>query len=81
MPRSTTTTEEIEAVIDGVRAHRSSRRAAETATADAVFRATVEQRLGALEEGLSEVKNRINGLLFLVAGAVLVQVVQRLVHW
>jgi len=77
----TTSPDDVEAMIEGVRARRTSRRAAEVAAADAVFRATVEQRLGALEGGLGEVKNRVNGLLFLVAGAVIVQVVQRLVHW
>ena len=43
------------------------------------FRATVAQRLSALERDLTEVRARINGLLFVVAGAVITQLVLRLV--
>jgi len=42
------------------------------------FRALVAQRLDALERDLAEVRARVNGLLFLVAGAVAAQVVLRL---
>ncbi|MHB8377055.1 MAG: hypothetical protein ACYDEB_08885 [Dehalococcoidia bacterium] len=42
------------------------------------FRAVVAQRLHALERDLAEVRARINGLLFVVAGAVITQVVLRL---
>jgi hypothetical protein len=49
-------------------------------SAEATFRATVEARLRSLEEQLSEVKTRLNGLLFFIAGTVLAQVVLRLVE-
>ena len=39
------------------------------------FRAATEERLRGLERELAEVKARVNGLLFLVAGALVVQVV------
>jgi hypothetical protein len=42
------------------------------------FRAVVAARLEALERDLSEVRARINGLLFVVAGAVVTQVVLRI---
>jgi len=42
------------------------------------FRAIVAQRLEALERDLAEVRSRVNGLLFVVAGAVATQVVLRL---
>jgi hypothetical protein len=45
---------------------------------EAAFRATVDERLRNLERQLDEVRGRINGLLFLLAGAVATQVVLRL---
>ena len=45
----------------------------------AEFRAATEQRLRALEREVAEVKGRVNGLIFVVAGAVITQVVLRLV--
>ena len=45
----------------------------------AAFRAAAEQRLRALEREAAEVKGRVNGLIFVVAGAVVTQVVLRLV--
>jgi hypothetical protein len=44
----------------------------------AAFRAVVDERLRNLERQLDEVKGRVNGLLFLLAGAVATQVVIRL---
>ena len=44
------------------------------------FRALVEQRLVALEQQLGEVKGRVNGLIFLVAGTALTQVIIRLLQ-
>jgi len=44
----------------------------------AAFRATVEARLRGLESDLSEVKTRLNGLLFFIAGTVIAQVILRL---
>ena len=45
---------------------------------DASFRAAVDVRLQNLERQLDELKSRINGLLFLLAGAVASNVVLRL---
>ena len=45
----------------------------------AEFRAAAEQRLRALEREVAEVKGRVNGLIFVVVGAVITQVVLRLV--
>lgn len=42
------------------------------------FRALVAERLRILERDLAELRARINGLLFVVAGAVVTQVVLRL---
>ena len=44
----------------------------------AEFRAAAEQRLRALEREVAEVKGRVNGLIYVVAGAVVTQVVLRL---
>ena len=49
----------------------------ETMTPQA-FRAVVAERLRALERDLAEVRARVNGLLFVVAGAVATQVILRL---
>ena len=60
----------------------AQRRADAAAALDAMsapaFRAVVAQRLHALERDVAEVRTRINGLLFVVAGAVMTQVVLRL---
>lgn len=45
----------------------------------AQFRAATEQRLRSLEREVAEVKGRVNGLIFVVAGAVATQVVLKLV--
>ncbi len=47
--------------------------------AGAAFRAVVDERLRSLERQLDEVKGRVNGLLFLLAGTVATQVVLRLI--
>jgi hypothetical protein len=44
----------------------------------AEFRAAAEQRLRALEREVAEVKGRVNGLIFVVVGAVITQLVLRL---
>jgi hypothetical protein len=46
----------------------------------AEFRAAAEQRLRSLEREVAEVKGRINGLIFVVAGAVLTQVILKLLQ-
>lgn len=50
----------------------------ETMSAPA-FRSVVAERLRVLERDVAEVRTRINGLLFVVAGAVVTQVVLRLI--
>jgi hypothetical protein len=42
------------------------------------FDVLIQERMRGLEEGLKEVRNRVNGLMFLVAGVVIVQVVLRI---
>jgi hypothetical protein len=44
------------------------------------FRAVMEERLRNLERQLDELKGRVNGLLFLLAGAVATEVVLRFVR-
>jgi hypothetical protein len=65
-----------------VRRRRGARRGLELPAVEGLspvaFRAVVDERLRALERQLDEVKGRINGLLFLLAGAVATQVVLRL---
>lgn len=43
------------------------------------FEALLDQRMSSLESAVGELKERVNGLIFLVVGAALVQVVLRLV--
>ncbi len=54
-------------------------RKARRLTAEAAFRAGLEQRLRNLESDLAEVKLRLNGLLFFLAGAIAADAVLRLV--
>jgi hypothetical protein len=44
-----------------------------------VFRAVVAQRLRALEREVADTRGRINGLLFVVLGAVITQVMLRVI--
>jgi hypothetical protein len=46
----------------------------------AAFHAVVEERLRSLEKQLDEVKGRVNGLIFLIIGVVITQVVLGLVR-
>ena len=46
----------------------------------AEFRAVTEQRLRSLEREVAEVKGRVNGLIFVVTGAVVTQVVLKLLQ-
>jgi len=46
----------------------------------AEFRAATEQRLRSLGREVAEVKARVNGLIFVVAGAVITQVVLKLMQ-
>lgn len=70
---------ELERAIAAFRRRKTTDGATEAADADdASFRAAVDVRLQNLERQLDELKGRINGLLFLLAGAVATQVVIRL---
>jgi len=44
------------------------------------FRVRVEERLRNLEQQVSEIKGRVNGLIFLVAGTALTQVIMKLMQ-
>ena len=59
------------------RARRAEAEPLESMSAPA-FRGVVAERLRALERDVGEVRARVNGLLFVVAGAVVTQVVLRL---
>lgn len=48
-------------------------------TPDSAFDVQMRERVRGLEDGLKEVKDRVNSLIFLVVGAVVVQVVLRFV--
>lgn len=54
--------------------------AAEGRVSMAGFRAAVEQRLSGLERDVGELRGRINGLIFVVIGAVVAQIVLGLVE-
>jgi len=49
-------------------------------SSDAPFRAVVEERLSHLEQQLGELKGRVNGLIFLVAGTALTQVIIKILQ-
>ena len=61
-----------------VRARRASQAEPLETMSPAAFRTVVAERLRVLERDLCEVRARVNGLLFVVAGAVATQVVLRL---
>ena len=44
----------------------------------AAFRAAVEERLRSLDDDVHELKGRLNGLIFVVLGAVVTQVILKL---
>jgi len=46
----------------------------------AAFRAAVEQRLRNLEGDMADLKGRLNGLIFLVLGTVITQVILKVVQ-
>ncbi len=61
--------------LEGEIAHVARRR---RASEDAAFHAGMEERLRGLEGQLSEVKSRLNGLLFFIVSTVVAQVLLRL---
>lgn len=44
------------------------------------FEAVLEERLKSMEKQMAEVRGRVNGLIFLVVGAVIVEIVLRAVR-
>lgn len=46
----------------------------------AEFRAVTQQRLRTLEREVGEVKRRVNGLIYVVAGAVIAEIVLKLIR-
>jgi hypothetical protein len=56
---------------DGVRAGVAA------SVSGAAFRAAMQERLRNLERDVGDVKNRVNGLIFLVAGTVITQLLAR----
>ncbi len=63
--------------VAALRAGRSAERSRRSRQ-DIAFRAVIVERLRNLERQLDEVKGRVNGLIFLLGGAVAVQFVLRL---
>ena len=47
----------------------------------AAFRATTGERLRNLERDMADIKNRVNGLIFLVAAAVITQLLVKVLAW
>ena len=47
----------------------------------AAFRAAIGERMRNLEREMGDIKNRVNGLIFLVAGAVITQLLVRVLAW
>jgi hypothetical protein len=57
-----------------------ARRAAKPSRGGDAFRVRVEERLRNLEQQVNEVKGRVNGLIFLVAGTALTQVIMKILQ-
>ena len=62
------------------RRQQEAQEAAKPARGADAFRARVEERLRNLEQQVSEIKGRVNGLIFLVAGTALTQVIMKLMQ-
>ena len=52
-----------------------------TRVSGAAFRAAMEERMRNLERDLGDIKSRVNGLIFLVVGAVITQLLVRVPAW
>jgi hypothetical protein len=68
---------ELERAISRFRAQTSADGDAPSRVSAAAFRAMVAERLRSVERDLSDVKTRVNGLIFVVVGAVITQLVIR----
>jgi hypothetical protein len=55
-----------------------TRRRRSAAYADATWRATVDQRLRAVEDAIADLRTRVNSVLALIAAAVIGQIALRL---
>jgi hypothetical protein len=62
------------------RRQRAAQKESPAPSSDDPFRAVVEERLHHLEQQLGELKGRVNGLIFLVAGTALTQVIIKLIQ-
>ena len=62
------------------RRQRAVQKESPEASSEDPFRAVVEERLHHLEQQLDELKGRVNGLIFLVAGTALTQVIIKLIQ-
>ena len=62
------------------RRQRAAQKEGIKASSDDPFRAVVEERLRHLEQQLDELKGRVNGLIFLVVGTVLTQVIIKIIQ-
>jgi hypothetical protein len=60
---------------DAVRQFRQAPRKGVDTTPDSPFEALLELRMKALERQVEEVKGRVNGLLFAVIGAIVIQLI------
>ena len=47
----------------------------------AAFRAAIEERMRNVERDLGDIKNRVTGLIFLLAGTVITQLLVRVMAW
>ena len=47
----------------------------------AAFRAAIEERMRNVERDLGDIKNRVTGLIFLLAGTVITQLPVRVMAW
>ncbi len=69
----------LERALIRLRRSRGGNAVSPTRLSAATFQATVNERLRSLELQVDEVKGRVNGLIFLLAGTVAAQLVLRLV--
>lgn len=73
--------DDLERAFRDLGAARRAERPAPPAPGDEAFRATVEERLGHLESQLGDVQRRINGLLFVLLGAVATNLIVGVSAW
>jgi hypothetical protein len=69
-----------ETTTETARPRRRATRTGRNRSAAAAFQAVVEERLRNLEQQLNELKGRVNGLIFLIIGVVITQLVLRMLQ-